>query len=97
MTCIFCGGIEHAWNFYQKKRWPCRVGDGVASIVCSDCVQRLLRGKRDTLQKAVDKAIELDRPDQVEVLKHLMVEDMPATVPTEGVHERRVSLRHKGG
>jgi len=97
MTCIFCGSVEHAWNFYQKKRWPCRVGDSVVSIVCSDCVQRLLRGKKETLQKAVDKATELDRPDQVEALKHLVLENAPATVSTEAVRQRKVSLRHKGG
>jgi len=97
MTCIFCGGIEHAWNFFRKKRSPCRVGDNAVSIVCSTCVQRLLRGKKETLQKALDKATELDRPDQVKALKHLVFENISTTLSTEGVRERKVSLRHKGG
>ena len=97
MTCIFCNETEYAWNFFRKKRWPCRVGDNAVSIVCSDCVQRLLRGKKETLQKALDKAAELDRQDQVEVLQHLVAENMPLSRPQESVRERKVSLRHKGG
>jgi hypothetical protein len=96
MTCIFCGSIECAWCFFRKKRWPCRIGDNVKAIVCSTCLQRLLRGKKESLKKAVEKAMELNRPDQVEVLQHLMTEDMPSTIPTEGVGAKRISLRHKG-
>lgn len=93
MNCVFCGMIEYSWNFYRKQRWPCRVGDNVRSIVCSDCVQKLLRGKKETAGKAYAKAAEIN-PEQAEVLKHLT--DIDLSFDT-AANKSRVALRHKGG
>ena len=97
MNCVFCAQPEYAWNFYQKKRWPVRVGEHAVSIVCSNCLQHLLAGKKDSIPKAIEKALALNQTAQVEVLKHLLSENMAELPPQESVAERRVSLRHKGG